>query len=51
MFKYSEMSWYRVFVGLELGHEYKIDVLAINELGKTWDEQQFSAKTAGMFRI
>lgn len=32
--------------GLELGHEYKIDVLAINELGKTWDEQQFSAKTA-----
>lgn len=45
------MSWYRVFVGLELGQEYKIDVLAINELGKTWDEQQFSAKTAGKFRI
>lgn len=36
---------------MELGHEYKIDVLAINELGKTWDEQQFSAKTAGKFRI
>ncbi|XP_061188981.1 nephrin-like isoform X2 [Saccostrea echinata] len=32
--------------GLELGHEYKIDVLAINELGEMWDEQQFSAKTA-----
>ncbi|XP_048773345.2 nephrin-like isoform X3 [Ostrea edulis] len=32
--------------GLEFGHEYLIDVLAINELGETWDEQQFSARTA-----
>nr|XP_022326669.1 nephrin-like isoform X2 [Crassostrea virginica] len=32
--------------GLELGHEYVIDVLAINQLGETWDEQKFSAKTA-----
>lgn len=38
MFKYLEMLWYRVFVGLELGYEYKIDVLVINELGKIWDE-------------
>lgn len=35
------------FIGLELGHEYVIDVLAINQLGETWDEQKFSAKTAG----
>jgi hypothetical protein len=36
--------------GLEFGHEYLIDVLAINELGETWDEQKFSAKTAGKLR-